>query len=691
MYASAEAMDRNAEAAERLRAAHGGPSPSGGAGGGGAGGGAAGGKGGGALDGGSIGIIVAALRPLTQIGGKITEQMNKVGGTITTLARRIDNAIKFPALKRALDEVQAGLKGKIAAAAGAAEGSLTRFQKVTLALGPAASKAISAYRGFTNLKAIFGSLGAAGDVAKRPLESMNKLNFAGPASGAGRLATQFRTVAPVVQSASTAVKGFGVQLGLALGVFGLVFKGTQALVGFFGGGIKGAMTLGETMSKTKEVFGGSTDAVVAQAGEMAKSFGLPKGALLDAASSFGLIAQGAGQSEAASAGMANGLAKLAADASSFYNVPLETSLEKIRSGLVGEAEPLRAFGVLLSETAVKAEAHRLGLDKGSKVLSESAKVTARASLITRGLETASGDLARTQNSAANQFRKSEGGLGNFATAVGSVLMPAVESGIQVFNDLLAATIEVFENNKPLIDSWVGSIKAGIGLAGSVVRNFGDYWELAKLSAVQQISNILAYIETIPTNLALIGDYIAGNWRQLIADALSAVGSYIDNMATNYANLFTAIQGMLSGKGWEFEWTPLLKGFEATAAKLPQLLAPNLVDMSDQMGAVSDRIAGRDAKAEQAKLANGEAAKRAKAGPAAAADKGEKYKGTAAAELGSKEAASAVAKFRNSGGDDKPAQETAVATKDSAVTLKAVHKTLQEVLKDSGTKLSAYTL
>ena len=56
--------------------------------------------------------------------------------------------------------------------------------------------------------------------------------------------------------------------------------------------------------------------VVAQADQLAKKFGLVKGTMLDAASSIGLIAKGAGYTDKRAADLANTLSKLAADASS---------------------------------------------------------------------------------------------------------------------------------------------------------------------------------------------------------------------------------------------------------------------------------------------------------------------------------------------------------------------------------------
>ena len=230
------------------------------------------------------------------------------------------------------------------------------------------------------------------------------------------------------------------------------------------------------------------------------------------------------------------MSKLAADASSFYNVDLETSLEKIRAGLTGESEPLKAFGVFLDEASVKTEAMRLGLVKNAKDLSNRTKIVARASLIEKGLATASGDLERTQSSASNQLRKAGGGLENFATAIGQLLIPSIQSGVGVFNELLFSIVETFEANQPLIQSWADSLTSAIGTVGLVVRNFGAFWQIASLKAQEAIANVLAYVDVIAPNLAIVGEYLANNWTKLIADGVNAVGRLFQNLGTNLGEL-----------------------------------------------------------------------------------------------------------------------------------------------------------
>jgi hypothetical protein len=232
-------------------------------------------------------------------------------------------------------------------------------------------------------------------------------------------------------------------------------------LGGLGKAVTLASDLNETVAKTEQVFGTATDKVVESANEMAHAFGIPKAEFLDAASMFGLIAQGAGVASGKSAEMSVSLAKLAADASSFYNVDVGTALEKIRAGLVGEAEPLRAFGVMLSEDAVHAKALAMGLAQPGKELTNQAKIMARYALIQEGLAKASGDLERTGGGFANQWRMFTGQLVNLGTTIGQVVLPAFNALLRVVNGALGSLSSAFDW---MYEKWQGVLEFfGLGV------------------------------------------------------------------------------------------------------------------------------------------------------------------------------------------------------------------------------------
>jgi hypothetical protein len=187
--------------------------------------------------------------------------------------------------------------------------------------------------------------------------------------------------------------------------------------------------LSETMNKVQVVFGSASGVVNGMATQMADNFGLVKNVTLDAAANLGLVAQGAGMSANEAAALSNRLVRLAADASSFYNVRMEDALQKIRSGLVGEAEPLRAFGVMLSEAAVHQQALAMGLTTSNGKLSEQEKFLARVELISKGLASAQGDLARTADGYANSIRRLAGEWENLKAEIGKPVAEGAAGGL----------------------------------------------------------------------------------------------------------------------------------------------------------------------------------------------------------------------------------------------------------------------
>lgn len=518
-----------------------------------------------------------ALVPLNGLGARMSAQLDAVGGTITTLARRIDSAMKFPTAERALAGLRAFAAKKFAEMGDEAPRYAAKIDRA-FAIGQGALKA----------RHFFESVG---DVARR---SMSKLgSFKPPRINFDQSVTSITKITNATNAATQSMRGFGAQIAIALGAFGLTFKA----VGFLKDGVKAAANLNETLSKVDTVFGPAAAKVKAQADEMAQAFGLPKGPMLDAAASIGLIGKASGLSEAGAAGMSNQMAKLAADASSFYNVPLDEALNKIKSGLVGESEPMRAFGVLLNEDAVSAEALRLGLVKNKDELTEQSKVAARASLIMGGLKDASGDLERTQGSASNQGRKFSGTMENLGASVGELLLPALTTGLGLLNEFATYLGTAFEANKSTFAGWAETLGTAFATVGKYVRNWQDTFELARLSIYQSLANVGAYVETLGPNIVTIAKYIAENWVDLILDGIEATVTAFANFGKNLTAIGTAIGEWFADPtaGFEVDWTPLLDGFEAASAKMPELLRPAIVDMSEQMAEVADRIEGRESK------------------------------------------------------------------------------------------------
>jgi hypothetical protein len=178
------------------------------------------------------------------------------------------------------------------------------------------------------------------------------------------------------------IKG-GTQFGDAAGKsagsrFGAIFKkaATAGLIGLAGAGaaavklgmdsISAASDLEESTNKVSQVFGDAADSVFRFTDGTADALGQTNTQAREAAATFGIFGSAAGLADRKNAKFAKRMTTLASDLASFHNTDPSQAVEALGAALRGESEPIRAFGVMLDEATLKAEAMRLGLLKPVK-------------------------------------------------------------------------------------------------------------------------------------------------------------------------------------------------------------------------------------------------------------------------------------------------------------------------------------
>lgn len=227
----------------------------------------------------------------------------------------------------------------------------------------------------------------------------------------------------------------GLSATAATGV-GLVAVAAAAATAALGKTAMMAGHLTEAINKSEQVFGSSNGKLIALADELARKFGIVKTTVLDTAASFGLMLEGAGFDRIKAAEASATLVKLAADAKSFFDVPLEEAITRIQSGLSGEMEAVRRWGINLTELNVKQKAMAMGLFNGRGEMDQATKTAVRYQLILEGLKPAQGDLERTGGGLVQQWEKFTGQLTNLATTIGSVLLPVFTLMLRGLNSML---------------------------------------------------------------------------------------------------------------------------------------------------------------------------------------------------------------------------------------------------------------
>lgn len=222
----------------------------------------------------------------------------------------------------------------------------------------------------------------------------------------------------------------GIGLGAGLGAFGLVTNALGGVVSGMGDAIAAASDLAESQGKVEVVFGRSAGAIERWSDTAATEMGLSKQAALEAAGTFGNLFDAIGLAEDATLDMSKGATQLAADLAAFNNVGTEETLLAIRSGLLGEAEPMRKFGSALSEARVQA----FGLENGigemvrtgktvKFVMSDAQKMTARYRLILQDTANAAGNFKDTSDGLAGSQKVNAARAADLQARVGGLVAP----------------------------------------------------------------------------------------------------------------------------------------------------------------------------------------------------------------------------------------------------------------------------
>ena len=172
-----------------------------------------------------------------------------------------------------------------------------------------------------------------------------------------------KSVEGVGASSAKTAKSAGKSFAKWAAASGAVAAGTKVLKD----SVKNAVDLGEQINKTATVFRGpGANAIKQWSKTTATGIGVSQAQALEAAGTFGNMLVPMGIARTQAAGMSKNMVNLAGDMASFNNASPEQTLDALRSGLAGETEPLRRFGVFLSQSRIQAEAMSMGLVKATK-------------------------------------------------------------------------------------------------------------------------------------------------------------------------------------------------------------------------------------------------------------------------------------------------------------------------------------
>lgn len=203
------------------------------------------------------------------------------------------------------------------------------------------------------------------------------------------------------------------------------------------------------------------------------SYGVDPAEFMKMQATFMDVSKSFGTASGTAYTMSKALTQLTYDISSLYNLKVDESLNKVRSALVGEIEPIRALGKDLSVANLKLLATELGITANVDAMNQSEKAMLRTISLLRQSNSAMGDMARTLEQPANQFRILKAQLTLLGRAIGDLFLPLVQKTlpymiafVKVGQRIVSAFAALAGFELPKFDYADSVIKGNEGVADS---------------------------------------------------------------------------------------------------------------------------------------------------------------------------------------------------------------------------------
>jgi hypothetical protein len=326
------------------------------------------------------------------------------------------------------------------------------------------------------------------------------------------------------------------------------YVGAQGLVYGIRRALDVSSNLDEQTDKTRRVFGAASRQVEEFA---SRALGLANDEALELASTFGALLRPIGIVGRESAKLSEDLVRRGVDLSSFYNREVRDALEALRSGIVGESEPLRTFGVRLSEARVQSVALAQSEKTVAKELTESEKLRARIAIIFEDSAIAADNYRQTIDGVANQEREAAANYRDTLGLIGRSLTPGYRTLLRAVNDYLGdaenqeriqrKVNEAVETGTEVVRGLAGGLKIVKGAIAPVVDALGGVENAVQLAL---IVGIVAKARRAASSFGLIAAASAATRTKVIADA-AAMGTALD-VATRPRNVVITTSGIPGG-------------------------------------------------------------------------------------------------------------------------------------------------
>lgn len=333
------------------------------------------------------------------------------------------------------------------------------------------------------MKQLMQELSKAPQVSQNLIDMTNALaNLSRTGASSGRAATSlsknFLNVSSSANSATKSSWSLASAFGKLYASYWLVFRGISKL----GDSIDIASSLIEVENVVRTTFGNYENLVNDMAKTSIQDFGMSELSVKQYSSRFQAMGVAMGFSQKKMADMSIELTKLTADMASFYDVEQSDVARNLQAIFTGETEPLRKYGLDLTQATLKEWALKNGLDANISSMTQAEKTMLRYKYVMANTAAAQGDFAKTADTWHNQTVILKQSFQELAGIIGTSLINAFKPFLSGLNFAMTQVINFAETvtnalgaifgwkfevtNKGIADDWSDAAGSADDIADS---------------------------------------------------------------------------------------------------------------------------------------------------------------------------------------------------------------------------------
>lgn len=333
------------------------------------------------------------------------------------------------------------------------------------------------------MKQLMQELSKAPQVSQNLIDMTNALaNLSRTGASSGRAATSlsknFLNVSSSANSATKSSWSLASAFGKLYASYWLVFRAINKL----GDSINIASSLIEVENVVRTTFGNYENLVNDMAKTSIQDFGMSELSVKQYSSRFQAMGVAMGFSQKKMADMSIELTKLTADMASFYDMEQSDVARNLQAIFTGETEPLRKYGLDLTQATLKEWALKNGLDANISSMTQAEKTMLRYKYVMANTVAAQGDFAKTADTWHNQTVILKQSFQELAGIIGTSLINAFKPFLSGLNFAMTQVINFAETvtnalgaifgwkfevtNKGIADDWSDAADSADDIADS---------------------------------------------------------------------------------------------------------------------------------------------------------------------------------------------------------------------------------